>query len=208
MARSDIRSIAARRVCVAALCISALACVLLVGCVGQTSSELTLSPRGVDGVRPGSTLAAVREQWKGIVLAFPNSGASGADLATDWYCRHGSPVLVGFWTFPPVGDPNWDKAELFFVWFFGKVRTEKGVRVGSTVRELQRDYGSQLEPVSGGDQLGGVQYHVAKVNTGPVPRSTVVFGTNRGRVVAIGLSKSGEAARAVRALEAVFEARC
>jgi hypothetical protein len=204
-----------RRLCVL-IAWSGLAAFVVSGCDSGTSTP-TLSSAGLDGVRPGMSFAAVQRKWKGLAVVFPNSEASGADIASSSYCAAGTPVVLGFWTFPGGlqqsasnnGAFKKKLAELFFLWAFGTVRTKDGIHIGSTSRQLRSAYGSRLQPV---EQFHAVplSYRVLKVVEPGTssPKIALIFGLAESYVVAIGLSENYSASRAIDTLNNIFDGYC
>jgi hypothetical protein len=203
------------RVCVL-IAWSGLAALVVGGCGGGTSAPI-LSSAGLNGVRPGMSFDAVQRKWKGLVVVFPNSEASGADIATSSYCAAGTAVVLGFWTFP--GGPHGSTfkksdfvkkdAELFFVWAFGAVRTEAGIHVGSTSRQLRTVYGSRLQPV---EELYArpLSYRLFKVvyPRTSSPKIALIFGLAERYVIAIGLSENYPASQALDTLNDIYAGYC
>jgi len=137
------------RLLVAVLLVSTLA-----GC-GGTSPTLTVGAAEVERVRPGMSLESVQAKWKQVGLFFPNDQASGADMTVSSFCLRGSPTVTGFWAFPPSSTPDWKKdAELFFVWFLDRARTQSGIQIGSTIRALRAQYAGRLSPVAPSQTVG------------------------------------------------------
>ena len=111
--------------------------------------------RGAGGVRPGMSFEAVEKRWGNLAVFFPNSQASRAGLATSSLCVGHRPVAAG-WTFGDLEGSNWRQhVKLSYAWFFNGVRTQAGIRIGSTLRELRASYGGRLTPVTDNRVLPG-----------------------------------------------------
>jgi hypothetical protein len=132
-----------RRPRFALACLVVLGALAFAGCGGEPATW-TVEGESVDGVRPRMTLAQVHERWEEVASFNPNESASGASLGLSAACVDERPVLTGFWSWS--GDDR--DAELFFAWLFDRIRTEEGIRIGSTLDELRAQYGARLERVA------------------------------------------------------------
>jgi hypothetical protein len=197
-----------RRPCRVTLrCCIALAALALAGCGGDPSTW-TVEEDSVDGVRPRMTFAQVHERWEEVASFYNNDGSSGASLGLSVACVNERPVLAGFWTFGP-DDRN---AELFFAWLFDRVRTEEGIRIGSTLDELRSRYGARLRRVSGYDaELFGqppVFTAFKVVQRRPPPRNALLFGLFHNKVEAIGLASGDSDSSAMEAINRYVGGTC
>jgi hypothetical protein len=102
------------------------------GCIADAAklAPWRVSFAGVLGVRPGMTVAEVRQRWH-VRFSFSTGSAPG--------CKIG-----GFTKNPVEGGALFQDGKFDAVWFSRGVRTAEGVRVGSHVSDLRRIYGARL----------------------------------------------------------------
>jgi hypothetical protein len=157
----------------------ALVAVMAFAVVGDAASELRGPVRvtldGVAGVRPGMSVASVSERW-GIELRpdYPSiPGCGEAEI------RQRTPI-VGYVVF-------WPRRRFAGVFFRRGAQTGRDIRIGSTLSELRRAYGSlRSQPnryVPGGREFfvrrRAAPHWELRIDVGSTGRVTqIAFGTH------------------------------
>lgn len=136
---------------------------------------------GVGGVVPGMTAAQVSRAWGTPVRLGPEAEVLGCGTA---------PIRTG----RVRGYALFENGRLGAVWFDRGVRTPSGITIGSTVPQLVRAYGQELQAQIHKYQLGGQYFFLTRKQ---LPRWRIRFDSN----AAARITQIGFGARAVGYVE-------
>jgi hypothetical protein len=172
------------------------AVVALAGCSGESASTMTLTHSGVEGIQRDDSYERVAKKLGALPIVFSDVESGMADGVAP-ICRGQSRGYGVFWSWrtdDPSGSDGEDSSRLVYLWFFDGVRTDEGVRIGSSLRDLRDAYGEHLIrhrldfadylPNGSPYQSGTRQLYYVQGGRGEMP---LWFGINAGkRVVGMG----------------------